>query len=858
MADNRVNIIIDAHDQASAKVKGVGDSLKSLDTVASAVMGNFVVRYAQQIGQFVYELGEMGLQAKRSETALKGLAGGAEEATDMVAAIQRASGGAIDKLSAMEVANRSLMLGVVNNAEQMENFTAVAVRLGQAMGRGPIDAINDLSMGIGRQSRMILDNLGLVVSVEKANDSYAASVGKTADELTDAERKLAFFNAAMDDAAKVIAKMGGSSADGMLAVERMTAAIADLKLEAGNKAAPALEKLAIAVTYLINSGKDLDTAVYGNIKGLVLESDTVDEVIEKLKGNAAAWNYLTLQGKAGTDWMGNTFVTMKDTSGATVVLTQDLLELTHVMDKTKGVTAAGRQDSEAYAVSLHERARAALDAANAGETDAAALAKEKKAMESARDAAVSYTDARLGQAQAFTETNTRGEEVLDLQEELVKLDKEIAKNGPAHEALLKRRVISEKELAKEEGALLYLGQAIGTAQQQSGESTEQYAQRLEDLNGEYEEYRVKIGEAKGEIGAYIGIVGGATEAQEKEREAIQGKIDALEDAAQKQLAVQAIEGLTVEMFGGNVEAYTQAKEQAMLATGLITEQGLAETRAIQLLGAAYAENVIGAEVFSDALRRTEDAAADGVVSLGELTAGLGKVKTAGKDMSKIGEDVEVLGSLESLKTSLIPDEETIGLAATRYGELATKYGEAITPLDDLVTKTGDASTQIETMGRVAMETKPKLADLDTNVRLLTEHTGVLASWTRDYGEALRAIPKRVETQVVLVTPGAGGEATAPSGPAGGEPRAEGGTVLAGRPYLVGEQGAEWFVPGSTGSVVPGGVAKQNVIELNIGNVIGRAQFTGEAAVDQRALEGMAVTMVDELNRQIQARLAVTG
>ncbi|MCS6932371.1 MAG: hypothetical protein NZM27_09200 [Acetobacteraceae bacterium] len=41
---------------------------------------------------------------------------------------------------------------------------------------------------------------------------------------------------------------------------------------------------------------------------------------------------------------------------------------------------------------------------------------------------------------------------------------------------------------------------------------------------------------------------------------------------------------------------------------------------------------------------------------------------------------------------------------------------------------------------------------------------------------------------------------------GGLFRAEGGPVAAGRPYIVGERGPEWFVPSSPGTVLPNGMA----------------------------------------------------
>ena len=64
-------------------------------------------------------------------------------------------------------------------------------------------------------------------------------------------------------------------------------------------------------------------------------------------------------------------------------------------------------------------------------------------------------------------------------------------------------------------------------------------------------------------------------------------------------------------------------------------------------------------------------------------------------------------------------------------------------------------------------------------------------------------------------------------------RAAGGPVSAGKSYVVGEQGAEMFVPSSNGSIVPNG---------GMGSTF---NITVNGAIDA---EGTARTIVDVLNR----------
>lgn len=71
----------------------------------------------------------------------------------------------------------------------------------------------------------------------------------------------------------------------------------------------------------------------------------------------------------------------------------------------------------------------------------------------------------------------------------------------------------------------------------------------------------------------------------------------------------------------------------------------------------------------------------------------------------------------------------------------------------------------------------------------------------------------------------------------GGARAEGGSVSAGKSYLVGERGAELFTPSSNGMIVPnnalGGSGNTNI------------NLTVNGAIDP---EGTARTIVDVLNR----------
>lgn len=79
-------------------------------------------------------------------------------------------------------------------AESMELVQKMAIRTGQSA-----EFLTDsFGRAISRLSPLILDNLGIQVSLKEANEAYAASVGKSSDNLTKYEQKIGFMNMALE------------------------------------------------------------------------------------------------------------------------------------------------------------------------------------------------------------------------------------------------------------------------------------------------------------------------------------------------------------------------------------------------------------------------------------------------------------------------------------------------------------------------------------------------------------------------------------------------------------------------------------------------------------------------------------
>jgi hypothetical protein len=110
--------------------------------------------------------------------------------------LQEASRQTLSLQEIMTTGSRAILLGI--QQDKLVDLMKIARAASKAMGTTVSEAFSDISLGIGRQSRLILDNLGIIVRVGVAYDRYAASVGTTADALTDFEKKQAFQNAVIE------------------------------------------------------------------------------------------------------------------------------------------------------------------------------------------------------------------------------------------------------------------------------------------------------------------------------------------------------------------------------------------------------------------------------------------------------------------------------------------------------------------------------------------------------------------------------------------------------------------------------------------------------------------------------------
>jgi len=134
------------------------------------------------------------------------------------------------------------------------------------MGQDAAKSIDDFVTAAGRQSRMIADNLGLIVNAEDSYARFADQIGKTADELTDAEKKQAFLNEMLRQGEIKMRELGDTTLDSAGKVEQATAAWTDAKTALGLTAVSVAETSG-ALDILSQNAKSI-TGISGAIQEL--------------------------------------------------------------------------------------------------------------------------------------------------------------------------------------------------------------------------------------------------------------------------------------------------------------------------------------------------------------------------------------------------------------------------------------------------------------------------------------------------------------------------------------------------------------------------------------------------------------
>tara|TARA_R110000824_G_scaffold149951_1_gene320380 strand:+ start:398 stop:2278 length:1881 start_codon:yes stop_codon:yes gene_type:complete len=210
--------------------------------------------FAMALG--VRQLGRFAVQASKVEsmsTAFNTLSGATGDSREALEKLKEATNGTMSEFDLFQQANNAMVLGVSKNSDEMAEMFDMAQRLGRALGRDTASSVESLVTGIGRQSRLMLDNIGIIVKSEEAYKAYAKKIGVTVELLTEQERKQAFLSATMESARAKVKTLQDETDSSQDVYDRLSASTANLATATGDLLAPRMTQMATFFTRVADS-----------------------------------------------------------------------------------------------------------------------------------------------------------------------------------------------------------------------------------------------------------------------------------------------------------------------------------------------------------------------------------------------------------------------------------------------------------------------------------------------------------------------------------------------------------------------------------------------------------------------------
>jgi len=271
-----VEVIIKARDLAAKVIKGFERNIKVIGQAAMVAAKAIAAIGAAAIGATVglVKLGERGEKVEGVRRTFERMNGD-------LALLRKSAKGTTSDFELMTRQNQAMALGAARSNEQFAKMVEISRALGKAQGVDATMALESLTTGIGRQSKLFLDNLGILVDVEGAQKKYAASLVGGARALTDLEKREAFRIEALTKGEELVKKLTGGTLEGAEGASRMAVAWQNL----GDKIASV-----VAESPLVGAFMDQVAGIMSDVVDLLSgDADTLVEgmkVIGKMAGDA--------------------------------------------------------------------------------------------------------------------------------------------------------------------------------------------------------------------------------------------------------------------------------------------------------------------------------------------------------------------------------------------------------------------------------------------------------------------------------------------------------------------------------------------------------------------------------------------
>jgi len=140
-------------------------AFEGLKNVATIAIGVIVRDLANKFGRAIGESVELASKMDTLQQSFNRLKAASGAAGLSLEKLRKATRGTVADVDLLQSANLALAMGIP--VDKLDQLYAAAMKLGAAMGITATQAIENVCTGISRQSRLILDNLGIPSSPDK-------------------------------------------------------------------------------------------------------------------------------------------------------------------------------------------------------------------------------------------------------------------------------------------------------------------------------------------------------------------------------------------------------------------------------------------------------------------------------------------------------------------------------------------------------------------------------------------------------------------------------------------------------------------------------------------------------------------
>ena len=285
-----------AAQQAAAATKLANEQKRSISSLLAVAGIGFSVyglkTLVTDVAKGTYALGQLGAQSITVRDSFAYMTQSVGMNAGMLKQLQVAAGGTINSMKLMELSNMALVgLGPqVGNAlasqeARLIEISRAALKANPAIGSVEF-AYNSLVLGVKRLEKRLVDNIGLQVKVNDANSEYAASIGKTVDQLSAEDKQMAMLNAILKGGSRLIQQVGGDVNTMNDSFLRATTSVQEFKIALGEALAVPVSGFAETVSAELNLlSSALTDDLIANTKAALLLAQKDLETAQKSASN---------------------------------------------------------------------------------------------------------------------------------------------------------------------------------------------------------------------------------------------------------------------------------------------------------------------------------------------------------------------------------------------------------------------------------------------------------------------------------------------------------------------------------------------------------------------------------------------